>query len=59
MSFWLFNHPTTTNTIDMLMRKMTVRILDAYLRFRAVARYEQIAEAKINFDKSEGLRLGA
>ena len=22
---------------------------------RAVARYEQIAEAKINFDKSEGL----
>ena len=26
---------------------------------KAVARYEQIARARINFDKSEGLRLGA
>ena len=26
---------------------------------KAVARYEQIARAKINFDKSEGLRLGS
>ena len=26
---------------------------------KAFARYEQIAGAKMNFDKSEGLRLGA
>ena len=26
---------------------------------KVVARYEQIAGVKINFDKSEGLRLGA
>ena len=25
----------------------------------AVARYEKVAGAKVNFDKSEGLRLGA
>ena len=25
----------------------------------AVARYEKVAEAKVNFDKSEGLQLGA
>ena len=33
-------------------------ILDIKAMKKAVVRYEQIAGAKVNFDKSEGLRLG-
>ena len=35
------------------------RCLDIKAVKKAVARYEQIARAKINYGKSEGLRLGA
>ena len=35
------------------------RHLDIKAVKKAVVEYERIAEAKINFDKSEGLRLGA
>ena len=35
------------------------RCLDIKAVKKAVAEYERIARAKFNFDKSEGLRLGA
>ena len=35
------------------------RCLDIEAVKKAVERYEQVARAKVNFDKSKGLRLGA
>ena len=46
--------------LHMLMISLSVSCcLDIKAAKKMVARYEQIAEAKINFDKSKGLWLGA
>ena len=51
-----------TARVSAFADKITVfvsRHLDIKVVKKAVAEYERIAGAKVNFDKSEGLRLGA